>query len=183
MRLSVHPSLILWISILFFMKASLLAPFLLAAALHELGHAWALWVLGHPVRSVSLSFTGAEMTTETLSYRDELLAAAAGPAVNLICSLLLPVWPAFGCYSLMLGLFNLLPLWGLDGGRILRCALLLRLPHSSAYRVCRTVEIAAALALWGGAVYLSLGLSCGIWPLFIGAMFLYRAAENAFSDS
>ena len=67
-------------------------------------------------------------------------------------------------------------------GHLQRCQLL-RLPQSSAYRVCRTVEIAAALALWGGAVYLSLGLSCGIWPLFIGAMFLYRAAENAFSDS
>ena len=163
LKLTVHPSAILWLCLLFYRKAAILLPFLSAAAVHELGHLLALRLRRHPVSSVTLSFSGAVMETGLLSYRDELLAAAAGPLTSLAAGFFLPLWPEFGLYSVILGLFNLLPLPGLDGGRMVR--------------------ICTGLALWGFALYLTFQLQCGLWPLLLGAMLLTKALIPLFSAS
>ena len=183
LKLTVHPSVILWLALLFYQRAAVLLPFLLAAAVHELGHLLALRLLRHPLPSITLSFSGAVMETGLLSYRDELLAAAAGPLASLAAGSFLPLWPEFGLYSVILGLFNLLPLPGLDGGRMLRCAAMLLLPPESASRICRVLGICTGLALWGCALYLTFRLQCGLWPLLLGAMLLTKALIPLFSVS
>ena len=175
MKLTVHPSLILWISVLFYLKASLLIPFLLAAALHEAGHALMLHWLDKPIRSLHLAFSGARMIAEPMTYREELLAAAAGPMASLLIALLLPLWPELGLYSLILGLFNLLPVPGLDGGRILRCLMLMVFSQDTASWICRTAAIVTALVLWGGAVDLSVVLHFGLWPPLLAGLLLCKA--------
>ena len=77
---------------LFVMLSSplLLSALLLAAILHELGHYWVLRRLHAQVTAIRITALGAEMQVAgRLSYGGELLAAAAGPAVNLILALLL----------------------------------------------------------------------------------------------
>lgn len=100
---------------------------MLACTLHELGHYAAIKALGGKVKSVRLTVVGAEMVlSRELSYSKELLAAAAGPAVNLLLSLLacqIPAGHLFAGINLILAAFNLLPLSRLDGGRITKCAL------------------------------------------------------------
>lgn len=62
-----------------------LGAVLLAALCHELGHYAALRRRGGWVRAVRISALGAEMQVAgRMSYGGELLAAAAGPAVNLV---------------------------------------------------------------------------------------------------
>ena len=62
-----------------------LGAVLLAALCHELGHYAALRRQGGWVRAVRISALGAEMQVAgRMSYGGELLAAAAGPAVNLV---------------------------------------------------------------------------------------------------
>ena len=62
-----------------------LGAVLLAALCHELGHYAALRRRGGWVRAVRISALGAEMQVAgRMSYGGELLAAAAGPAVNLL---------------------------------------------------------------------------------------------------
>ena len=62
-----------------------LGAVLLAALCHELGHYAALRRQGGWVRAVRISALGAEMQVAgRMSYGGELLAAAAGPAVNLL---------------------------------------------------------------------------------------------------
>ena len=183
LKLTVHPSAILWLCLLFYRKAAILLPFLSAAAVHELGHLLALRLRRHPVSSVTLSFSGAVMKTGLLSYRDVLLAAAAGPLTSLAAGFFLPLWPEFGLYSVILGLFNLLPLPGLDGGRMVRSAVMLLFPPESAGRICRFLGICTGLALWGFALYLTFRLQCGLWPLLLGAMLLTKALIPLFSAS
>lgn len=175
MRITVHPSLILWLSVLFYLDGQILLPFLLAAALHELGHALALRLLGKAPLALRLSFSGARMETPPLSYWEELWAAAAGPGLSLLLGLTFPLWPELALYSVMLGLFNLLPIPGLDGGRILACMLLLHLKEHTARRICQYLAILTALALWGGAVYLACPLGFGLWPIALAALLLYKA--------
>ena len=175
MSVTVRPSLLLWLSVLFYLSGEILMPFLLAATLHELGHYLILWHLGHPPRALILGFSGAQMETDNLPYRQEFLAAAAGPVVSLLLGLILPLWPIMGCYSLLLGCINLLPIPGLDGGRMLKSALLLHLTADHALRICRYAAMVTGLTLWGFAVYLAVPKGYGLWPLLLAAVGLYRA--------
>ena len=60
---------------------------LAAAGLHELGHLGAAVLLGIRPTEFSVGALGARMglSVPLLSYRHELLIAAAGPGVNLLC--------------------------------------------------------------------------------------------------
>ena len=170
-KLSVHPSLILWLSVLYYLSGTVVLPFLAAAALHELGHALALYAMDKPPRALRISFAGARMETPPLGYRQELLAAAAGPGMSLLLGLLTPLWPALGLYSLGLGLFNLLPLFGLDGGRMLRCGLLLRLPEETAGTICRCAAVGTGAVLLLGALWLQRA-GWGLWPVVLAGYLL-----------
>ena len=109
---------------LWFGLSAWLKDLLLAAFLHECGHAIALWYYGVPIRSIHLSSLGAVLGVGQISYRTELVCAAAGPAVNalLACMLRRP-YPRFALCNFGLLLFNLLPLYPLDGGRAVRALL------------------------------------------------------------
>ena len=107
-------------SLLLLDRWGLVPPFVLAAALHEAGHLAALLALGIPVRALELSAAGAVIRAELPGDRREALALAAGPGMNLLLALLFRrLWPLFALCNLCLGLANLLPLPGRDGGRLL----------------------------------------------------------------
>ncbi len=100
----------------------------LACILHELGHWLAVWRLGGRVCRLRLTLVGAEMGLDPghpLSYWREALAALAGPAVSLLCAALAARWGLylFAGVNLCYGLFNLLPIFPLDGGRGMLCLL------------------------------------------------------------
>ena len=121
---------------------------LLAALGHEGGHLLALRLFRVPVKAIRLSAMGAVIEApgqERLSYGRELLAVLAGA-------------------NAILGVYNLLPLRGLDGGRALYLALAWALGPFRAASAAGVVN-AAALALLLGAAALLLwetggGLFC-----------------------
>lgn len=94
-----------------------------AAVFHELCHAGAVYALGGRIRRVTIGPAGAVMETEIFGQGRELLAALAGPAGSLALVLLGRFLPRLAVCAGIQGLFNLLPLYPLDGGRALRCAL------------------------------------------------------------
>lgn len=107
---------------------------LLAALLHECGHILCYRRLLGCWPQVEVSPLGLTIPLrELLPTRLELPLAAAGPLVNLLCSCAVCGWMAwqgaswaacrFAAVNLLLGGTNLLPLSGLDGGRILHCLL------------------------------------------------------------
>lgn len=108
-------------------------------ALHELGHCLAARSFGVSVSRITLWPLGgvAEMGAVGHRPRVEFWVAAAGPLVNFVLAALLSplalmvYWAGGGLgpvawlvgVNLVLGLFNLLPAFPLDGGRLLRAAL------------------------------------------------------------
>ncbi len=113
---------------LLFDAGGVIASITLAAALHEAAHFLALRAFGAPVRSFCLTLFGGEIRLEpweSLSYAQEILAAAAGPAANIALAISASCLGAyfFAGVNLVLGIFNLFPLRQLDGGRILYLAL------------------------------------------------------------
>ena len=98
-----------------------------ASILHELGHLAAFLYKGYPPLELHFEYSGIRLIPQKQIYpmRQEIFFLASGSAVNLFCFftlwlLKLPV-PAF--FHLVLGVFNLFPLKGLDGGQILKLLL------------------------------------------------------------
>ena len=163
----------------------LLAVILSAAALHELGHLLVLRLLGARVRELRVSVFGAELMTSAarLSYPGEIAAVLAGPAVNLLCALVLGgahAWVAAGAH-LSLCLFNLLPVRPLDGGRAVYLAISWLLGPAAGDRAARWIGSTAALALaiLLGEVMRRTGGSLWLLPALAGL--LAAAAREAFA--
>jgi Zn-dependent protease/CBS domain-containing protein len=137
--------------------------------LHEFGHALAARQFGIHTRSIVLLPIGGIASIEKMpdDPRQEILIALAGPAVSFgIAALLWIVLQAFGglaplsldfseagflqrlmTVNLLLGAFNLLPAFPMDGGRVFRAALSLRLGQIRATRIAAVVAQTAAVLL------------------------------------
>ena len=162
----------------------LLAVILSAALLHELGHLLVLGLLGGRVRALRISVFGAELVTSAgcLSYPGELAATLAGPAVNLLCGFVLAplgAWTAAGAH-LALGIFNLLPVRPLDGGRALYLLAAWRLGPAAGEGAVRRAGGLAALALGLAAVWLMMRTGGSMWLLPAAAGLLGVSAGELF---
>ncbi len=174
-RISVHPSLIVWLSILLYLQPRLSVAFLLAAAFHELGHVLALSLMGKPPDCLSLSFLGANMDVPALSYGGAAIAYAAGPLFSFLLGLYGPCLPTLGRISIGLGLFNLLPISGLDGSGILTCLLCLALSPDTAQCIARWVSLAVSLLAFPLILYWHHVHQFSLWLPVLAGLLLVKS--------
>ena len=128
-----------------------LAAAVTAAVIHEMGHLLILRLLGAGRSEIRVGCTGAKIHTAFSEPWRELVCAAAGPVVGL---LLLPAarwFPRIAVCGLAQSVYNLLPVYPLDGGRMLHSALEEWLP-AKAEKITRVTGQAAAWLLLAGAV-------------------------------
>lgn len=167
---------------------NLLLPLMLfgIVVLHELGHALAARHYGIGTRDITLYPIGgvARLETAPANPRHEMVVAAAGPAVNFALAgaawLLAPALASepvaglllgqFLTYNLALGLFNLLPAFPMDGGRILRAYLARR---GAAYSATRTAAKLGKQMAW---LFGLVGLFTGNLNLLLLGGFVWVAA-------
>jgi Zn-dependent protease len=146
--------------------------------LHELGHALVARRLGVHVSGIELSFFGgaAKMTQMPRTPGHEIAIAAAGPAVSVALSMLgfglfalthVPVLALVGWVNLVIAAFNMMPALPMDGGRILRAVLALKLDY---VRATDVAVIVARVFTVGFVVY---GLAVGSFQLLLLAPFLW----------
>ncbi len=162
MKIRIHCSkgFLLMLAILIWLDGEgLVLCSIFAAALHELGHGAMIWLMGGHVQELRLTAIGAEMRLDArypLDYGKEMAAALAGPMVSLAAAALSiwREWYLFAGINLCYGLLNLLPIYPLDGGRVLSCLLTSCAPRA-AERAARWISTAFAGAL--------LGLGCAAW--------------------
>lgn len=151
--------------------------------LHELGHALVARRLGVYVSGIELSFFGgaAKMTQIPRTPGHEIAIAAAGPAVSVALAGLgfglgalaaSPLLALIGYVNLVIALFNLIPALPMDGGRILRGLLALRLPY------LRATDIAVVVARVFTVGFAVVGLAYGMWQLLLLAPFLWMMTSH-----
>jgi Zn-dependent protease len=164
--------------------ASLL--FFVSILLHELGHAVAALRHGLRTRSITLFVFGgiAQLENDPKDGRAELWIAAAGPAVSLALASLFyalgnlsfvgPGGTAVAHYlaliNLILALFNLVPAFPMDGGRLLRGALWGAIGKARATRIASGAgTFFAFFLIFAGVFSLLRGDSLGgLWYILIG---------------
>jgi Zn-dependent protease len=182
---------------------SLISALLLfvSVLLHELAHSLVARARGLPVSSITLFIFGgvSNLEREPQSAGVEFQMAIVGPLTSLIigaiCYLLfLPlrgtnspvaaVLSYLAITNVLLGIFNLIPGFPLDGGRVLR-SIIWKITGSlrRATRIATIIgEIVAYLfILWGIWQFFTGSILNGIWIGFIG-WFLLNAAQSANSQ-
>jgi Zn-dependent protease/predicted transcriptional regulator len=175
--------------------------FFASVVIHELAHAVVANRLGQPVRRITLFVFGgmAHLSREPRNPRTEMMIAAVGPLTSLILAGAFWAWAAGGAnagfgpltvamlsylafINLALAIFNLLPGFPLDGGRLLRGFLWLRwgdLRRATARAADWGSGIAFGLMALGMLQIFGGALTGGLWLIFIG-MFLRGAARASY---
>ena len=124
-----------------------------AITIHECSHILMLRFFHIPIVRMELGIFGAVIRTAALSPEQELLCAAAGPIGSFLCLLLARPFPLLALCGCVQGLFNLLPLYPLDGGRILRSLCALFLPAYET-RICKAVNLCVVSAVFFICIFL-----------------------------
>ncbi|MCQ2418891.1 MAG: hypothetical protein MJ085_03800 [Clostridia bacterium] len=175
-KIDISPLLIFALCLLAYcLPPGIFFPFLLAAGLHETAHIVLCKLLHVKIKAFSLSASGAELTADFKTYLQELLCISAGPAVNFLCVLLFFRFAYFALFSLLLGLYNSLPLSSLDGGRLLHILLLRLCSFSFAEKLCQITEAAVCLLLAVGGVILCCVYHAGLWSMIACGLLLAKS--------
>jgi len=171
--------------------------FFCSVLLHEFSHALIAQGYGLPVPSITLFIFGgvSNIAGEMKSARQEFFIAIAGPAMSLVlCGVFgmaaflvggnigsILVYLAF--INGLLGVFNLLPGFPLDGGRVFRSIIWGRTGDlvAATRAASRVGQGIAWMMILGGVVFVITVNLTGLWYIFIG-LFLKQAAEASYQQ-
>jgi Zn-dependent protease len=165
-----------WPRLLYWFTGAVTAVMLFVSVLlHELGHSVVALQYKIPVRSITLFLFGgvAQIGAEPPSASAEFLIASAGPLVSLVLAVLFhAVQPLVGGIEPLLGLakylayinlalvlFNLIPGYPLDGGRVFRAIV---------WAITGNMRRATLIAANGGRLFAFLFIFIGVWQMVSG---------------
>ena len=193
-----------WSGQTFWLAVAASAFFLFVSVLiHELAHAVTAFAWGLPVKGITLFVFGgvSNLGGEARSAKGEFVISVMGPLASLVLGG--AMWLAYfflvgdpaqpvaavvaylAVVNLLIAVFNMLPGFPLDGGRVLRSVVwattgdFLRATRIAA----RTGQVPALLLVGAGFIHLLLGNALGgIWVSFVG-WFLFVAAASSHHEA
>jgi len=184
-----------------FMGAAGAAGLFVSIVLHELGHAVVARKYGIPIRGITLFLFGgvAEMEHEPHEARSEFLMAIAGPIMSLALAALFfggylltrnhevaaPIAAVVGYLAWLNGIlavFNMVPAFPLDGGRVLRAGL-----WAARGNLRWATRVSSRIGTFFGTMLIVLGVVSfvggnyigGVWWFMIG-MFMRGASQMSY---
>lgn len=168
----------------------------ICAVVHELGHSIAASSSGYALNKITLMPFGAVVSgnIDGLKPADEFKIALAGPFANLAIGLFfVALWWIFpelyaytdvaaeACFSM--ALMNFIPVFPLDGGRVLSSVLCQYVKKEKAYRICRILGITLAvclLILFVASLFYGVNLSFLFYSFFVLSGALDKHTENKY---
>lgn len=169
--------------------------FFICVLLHELGHSYVTQKYGYKINGITLFlFGGASQIKETPREPDtEIKIAIAGPGVSfllggiflmfflltnyfsksILTQIFLISFGTLAFYNLILGLFNLVPAYPTDGGRLVRATLAKRMDYGKATSWASNIGkgIAIGMAVFGIIVL-------NIWLVLISVFLFFGATQE-----
>lgn len=141
----------------------------MASLLHEMGHLFAIYMCGDVVDDIVFDVYGILINKhENISYPQQIFILFAGPIANIILGIVFYFIPAPWCSffsgaNIVLAVFNLIPINGLDGGEIL----LRFLEYLFGFRIANLVSIAISV--------------CALFPIAAICFYNYIGQKNNYS--
>jgi len=147
---------------------------LMAAIFHELCHYGMIRLCGGQVSELRIGAGGAVMETDLLSSGKECLCALAGPVGGVLLVLAGRWIPRIAVCAAAQTVFNLLPLFPLDGGRAIRSLLKIFIPERCALIICHIAELSCIFFVMIMSLRVFLD-RWGIWyPMLVVLLLLVR---------
>ncbi|GIO27672.1 M50 family metallopeptidase [Ornithinibacillus bavariensis] len=158
----IHPILLIFMVISFFTGTFVELFIILAIVLiHELGHYIAAALFKWRIRKVMLWIFGGVMDTDehgTRPLKEEFFVTIAGPLQHFVIYGMVLIGSALAFvpatmvekilfYNTIILVFNLLPIWPLDGGKLLFFLLSIKLPFRKAYHIMIMLSIVLTLVV------------------------------------
>lgn len=154
-NISFHPLFIMLCCVLiYYGYVGLLCSYLLCLMIHEIAHSLAAARLGYKLNHIKVMPHGISIGGNNVffSYKDEIIIAISGPLSNFVLLILILsmwwLWPITYVYTLdffaanvVIGVVNLLPVYPLDGGRVLLALLSQRISRMNAVKVLRIIGL------------------------------------------
>ena len=166
--------------------------YIVALVIHEFAHSEEARKRGYTLNGMLITIFGAslKMDVQSMKSEDERAIALAGPLTNLclaiFCTALWWTFPStyfftldFVWANLSLLIFNLLPVYPLDGGRITLSLLKSRMKEKNAYKVLKILGITISISLVIGSV---ITLFLGVFNLSLFLVGIFTSISTLFPE-
>lgn len=169
-KFTVQPDLFFVLAFsLFLLPLQWVLGWFLAAAIHEISHILAIHLMGIRILSMKLTSSGAVIITDSMKLRQELICALSGPAGGLFALLLIRLAPHFALCAGIQSIYNLLPIYPLDGGRALNCLFQIVYEEKTAEQISLSLNMIVIAVSVVFGLYLfyccKLGVITALFPL------------------
>jgi stage IV sporulation protein FB len=188
-KFKIHPLFwVLGVALILIGEGYMFLAYIFTAVLHEYAHGIAAAYYNCRTRQITLYPFGAVLYGEFSSLKpaEETIVALSGPLINLTCAVLFTaLWwiiPELYLYTdvivmvnVSIALFNLLPVYPLDGGRILMGCLKIK---TGAQKACKIVKIMGLLCcgVFAALYFLSVFFRQINYTFAVVAVFLLSSA-------
>ncbi len=147
-------------------KTGFILPTFFAVFVHEFGHLFIMWVLDCTPKKIKLIPASVQIVNSfSRGYKNDVIIALSGPVLNLV--MFVTLYYNYLCFkneftlyfallNLLIGVFNLLPVKGLDGGTVLFSLLCKNIDINKAALILKFITLIIALVVIGAAVLLSI---------------------------
>lgn len=171
-------------------KIAVFVIYTVCAVIHELGHSFVAENNGYKLNKITLMPFGAVVSgnIDGLKPKDEFKIALAGPFTNLAVGLLFVafwwIYPELYAYtdivaeaSFTMALMNFIPVFPLDGGRVLSSVISQKHGKEKAYKICKWLGVVFAIILFAFFL-LSLFVAINLSLLFFSLFVLFGAFDK-----
>ena len=160
--------------LLLFVPLRWLTAAAVAAVWHELCHYFAICLMCRMPVNMRLYSFAAYLQLPQMGRGREAVCALAGP-IGGLCLLFFARWmPRVAICAAFQSLYNLLPIFPLDGGRAIRCVLQLLFSPPVSEKISSVIGSFCKIAIWFLALYGSFCLRLGVFPLLMALLFCIR---------
>ena len=163
-------------------RTGLILPTFFAVLMHELGHLFAMWLLECNPKKIKLIPASIQITAPiTKQYKNDIIIAACGPLVNFVLFFSLyfnyiafknELVLYYSLLNLLIGIFNSLPVCGLDGGTVLKSVIAERKGPDKAAVILKIITLIIAALVIVAAITLIFRHKLNL-SLFIIAIYLF----------
>lgn len=153
---------------------------IVAAAFHELCHILAIKISGGYIRRIIIGVSGSVIDAVPISQFCQLFCILAGPAGSLLLLAVSPFFPRISICGLFHGLFNLLPIYPLDGGRALHCLCSIFFSTETVSLILWICYAITCFFILGITIWLSFFRRLGFGPVIFALLLLSRASAGKF---